>query len=248
MNIQKNLKRFAFSTAYPYIAQQPTIKEFFNSISFLLVGSTATGLCTEHSDVDICLLCPQNVFDIIATDTQWKHGRPTEVIIDGTQLHYYAISFETVIQKIMSFDDITLYVYGTAEEINDNAKLFSEIKKRIASPELKEARKLRSLDILIRRNRALKQVLLQEKDPICRLRICIELIEHLLSAIALRDDLQFDKRKRLYFTSLKGEHGMMLESKIHTLMSHLGSIGNSENTVIANDFLDILNNCIDYIK
>lgn len=212
------------------------------------MGSAATGLCTEHSDVDICLLCPQNIFDRISIDTKWINGRPTEVIINGIQLHYYAISTESVIQKIRNMDDVTLYVYGTAVAINDNAKLLSDIQRQITNPELIESRKLNALDILTKRNRALKQVLLQEKDPICRLRICLELIERLLTVIALTDNLQFDKRKRFYITALKGRHGTTLKDKINSLLSFLGTVSNGDDMETTNEFLQIFDYCLDTIK
>lgn len=248
IDIQKKLMKFAFETAYPYIIEQSIIKDHFDSISFILVGSTTTGLCTVDSDVDICLLCPQNIFDIIAINTKWINGRPTEVVIDGIQLHYYAISIESVIRNIEKMDDRTLYVYGTAVVINDSPKLFNNIQKLIVNPELIEKRKNSTFDMLTRRNRALKQVLLKERDPILRLRMCLELIDLLLAAIALTDNQQFDKRKKFYITALKGQCGMKLMNKIDSLLSLLGNVSNVGDMKTTNKFLEIFDYCIHSIK
>ncbi len=107
MSIQKQLISFAFERAYPYIIEQPTIKGFLSQISFILVGSAATGLCNAGSDVDICLICDQNTYDTISVGTRWLDGRPTEVILDGTQPHYYAISTESLNRKIAELDGLT---------------------------------------------------------------------------------------------------------------------------------------------
>lgn len=248
MTIQDKLKQFAYNTAYPYIMQQPNIERYLKDICFLLVGSSATGLCTEHSDVDICLLCKQEVFDDISVDTKWLEGKPTEVIIDGIQLHYYAMSINTVVDKIKSFDDITLYVYSNACVMKDNADIYSDIFILINSDEIKGPRYNKAVDTLTRRRRALEQVLKREQDPILRIRISLELVEHLIVCIALKDDLQFDKRKRLYQTALQGNRGSKLRPQIDKLLLLLGEIGDYSAAQNTADFLIIFDYCISYIK
>ena len=123
MTIKEKLRKFTFEIAFPYIIQQPIIQNYFENLCFLLVGSAATGLCSEKSDVDICILCTQDIFEIISINTRWLEGRPTETMIDGIQLHYYAISIENVIDKIKKLDDVAHYVYGNAIVIKDKLKL-----------------------------------------------------------------------------------------------------------------------------
>ena len=53
MTVKEELQKCAFEIAYPYIIKQPIIKDYFENLCFLLVGSVATGLCTEKSDVGI---------------------------------------------------------------------------------------------------------------------------------------------------------------------------------------------------
>ena len=79
--------------------------------SFVLVGSVASGLCREDSDIDIALVCDEDVYKAISSNKSWSIGRPTETWIDGTQLHYYGISFEQISERLQSLDDVYLYVY-----------------------------------------------------------------------------------------------------------------------------------------
>ena len=151
MNIQEKLISFAFDKAYPYIVEQPVIKDHLSKISFILVGSAATGLCNADSDVDICLICDQKSYDTISIGTRWLDGRPTEVIIDGTQLHYYGISTENLNQKISDMDNLTLYVYRNAIVINDAAGQYKQIAERINDPDSCSKRLSREVDMLGRR-------------------------------------------------------------------------------------------------
>lgn len=48
MSVQNQLVSFAFEKAYPYMKEQPKIKEYLSQISFVLVGSAATGLCNKR--------------------------------------------------------------------------------------------------------------------------------------------------------------------------------------------------------
>ena len=87
------------------------------------------------------------------------------------------------------------------------------------------------------------QILQSEKDPILRLNVSLELIELLLSCIALKDELQFDKRKRFYKTALAGKTGQKLANDIDTLLSLLGEISNIQFKNKTDEFLNIFENC-----
>ena len=174
MTIQDKLKKFAFGTGYNYIIEQQKFKDNFDKICFLLVGSVATGLCSIDSDVDICMLCERETFEKISVDTKWQMGCPTEIIIDGIQLHYYAISTESVIDKINKFDDITFYVYGTATVIGGNSMIFDKITKLINSTDIKTSRFNIAINMLNRRTKALNQVLiLEDADTILYIKISL---------------------------------------------------------------------------
>ena len=146
MSIQKQLISFAFEKAYPYIVEQPLIKDYLSKISFILVGSSATGLCNAESDVDICLICNQEIYEIISVDTRWINGRPTEVILDGTQLHYYAVSTDSLDKKIAEMDELACYVYGNALVIDDTTGQYKRVAEKIHDPSLQVQRFNKEID------------------------------------------------------------------------------------------------------
>lgn len=248
MSIQEQLISFAFDKAYPYILDQPHIRDYAPRISFILVGSAATGLCTAESDVDICLVCDQDTYDIISIDTRWLDGRPTQVILDGTQLHYYAISTDSLNNKIADLDDLTLYVYGNALVIDDTAGHYKPISEKIHDSTTLSQRFERELDMLGRRRRSLHYVLTSNTDPMARIEMCTEIVKRLLMCIALFDGHEYDRRKRLYRTALCGPTGNMLQSRIDTLLFLLGTACRSDNTEEAKAFLDTFDFCFDYIS
>lgn len=244
MSVQEKLISFAFEKAYPYIIEQPAIKDYLSEISFILVGSSATGLCNEDSDVDICLLCNQEVYDVISVGTKWKEGRPTEVILEGTQLHYYAASVDELDNKIADLDDRACYVYGNAIEIKDIAGWYKHIAEQIHSQELLKARFDKEYDMLRRRFGAVSQVLAKDTDPMVRLRLSAEIIERLLKCVALYDGREYDPRKRLYRTALLGVTGSKLKPYVDTLFSLSGSICQLTNQKETDVFLETLDYCI----
>lgn len=248
MSIQKQLISFAFEKAYPYIMEQPTIKDYLSQISFILVGSASTGLCNAESDVDICLICDQNTYDTISAGTRWLDGRPTEVILDGTQLHYYAISTESLNKKIDELDGLTFYVYGNAVVIDDATGQYKKIADKIHDPSLRSQRFGNETEMLGRRKRALQYVLTSDIDPMAKLEICIEIIKRLLICIALHDGREYDTRKRLYRTALLGTTGNLLQPKIDAMISLVGTACRTENTMAATEFLDLFDYCFDCIS
>ena len=248
MSIQKQLVSFAFEKVYPYIMKQPTIKDYLSKISFILVGSAATGLCNAESDVDICLICDQNTFDAISVGTRWLTGRPTEVILDGTQLHYYAVSADNLEQKIAEMDGLTLYVYGNAVVIDDTAGHYKPIADKIHNPTLMTQRFEKEIEMLGRRKRALHYVLNSDTDPMARIEICTEIVKRLLICIALFDGREYDSRKRLYRTALLGTTGNLLKPKIDAMFELLGAVCKTENQKAATAFWELFNDCFDRIS
>ena len=247
MSVQEKLKAFAFEKAYPYIIKQPVIREFLSEIVFILVGSSATGLCNEESDVDICLLCPREVYDSISAGTRWKEGRPTEVILDGTQLHYYAVSVEELDDKIAEMDERACYVYGNAIVIKDIADRYKRIAEKIHLPEMLKQRFDKEFDMLKRRYGAVRSVLCKDTDPMLRLELGTEIVGRLLKCIALYDGREYEPRKRLYQTALLGSTGILLKSYVDTMISLSGSICQVSNQKEADAFLEALDYCIGFL-
>ncbi|MBR5677979.1 MAG: nucleotidyltransferase domain-containing protein [Paludibacteraceae bacterium] len=247
VSVQEKLKSFAFEKAYPYIIEQPVIKDYLTGISFILVGSAATGLCTEESDVDICLICSREIYDIISVGTRWNDGRPTEVILEGTQLHYYAVSVDELDKKIDALDERACYVYGNAVVINDRADRYGHIAEKLHSPELMSRRFDMEFDMLKRRQGAVRYVLYKDTDPMARLQLGTEIIERLLKCIALYDGRGYDPRKRFYQTALIGSTGSRLKSYVDTMMSLTGAICQSADQKETDAFMEALDYCVDYL-
>lgn len=175
-------------------------------------------------------------------------GRPTEVILDGTQLHYYAISTESLNRKIAELDGLTFYVYGNAIVIDDATGQYKQIADKIHDPSLLSQRFGNEIEMLGRRKRALHYVLNNDIDPMARLEVCSEIIKQLLVCIALYDGREYDSRKRLYRTALLGTTGNLLQSKIDAMISLVGTACRTENTMAATEFLELFDYCFDYIS
>ncbi len=94
--IQSELQEYAKSKCLPYLLDLPRFASSIEQLSFIIVGSVATGLCEENSDIDIAIVCDGEIYETISYETQWDSGRPSETRMDGIQLHYYGITFEKI--------------------------------------------------------------------------------------------------------------------------------------------------------
>lgn len=225
--VQKRLLDFARSECLPWLQQQDAIAPHRNFIAFVLVGSVATGLCREDSDVDIALVCSRWIYENISRDTRWEMGRPTEVILKGTQLHYYGIPLNRLEQKLGELDDVYIYVYGNAVVLKDEEGLFEDLLKRhpVNSRKVWKTRTRGKLDMLLRRRKALEQSI-ESGDPIAFSTILLEVLVRCLKVTALLDHVPFDPRKRLFSTATSGSLGGELLSSFRDIFSHfsLGSV------------------------
>jgi len=226
MEQQRLLVRVARDACLPYLLTLPRFREQAAHLTFLLVGSVATGRCGEQSDIDIAVLCEPNVYEAVSDGTAWDAGRPSETEVDGVQLHYFAASFDDVEAKLRQLDDVFLHVYGTAVVLRDPGDQYA---KRIAwvHEQAKEIRKERlegKLDMLIRRSRALEQCL-ATCDELATARVGIELIARCAKIAALLDNAEFDPRKHLLETALNGTTGRQLENGMKQLLSSIGALG-----------------------
>jgi predicted nucleotidyltransferase len=77
-----------------------------------VVGSVANGTCKEDSDIDMAVFCEQDLCEELSKGTAWISGRPSEAIIDNTQLHYYVVSYEAVEDRLDAHDDLYIYNYS----------------------------------------------------------------------------------------------------------------------------------------
>lgn len=231
--VQIKLQEFAKKQALPYLNEHPKFKDYIGKLSFILVGSAATGLCRPDSDVDIAIVCEKEIYNEISCETRWLDGRPTEEIINGIQLHYYAISFDLIEEKFNELDDLYLYVYSNCIILQDVDNKFA---KRIKSKDSKtsEIRKIRlegKLDMLLRRSKALEYCMNSNEDILVSIEICFEIIKLSLKITALLDNVDFEPRKRLFNTALTGKTGEIVKDKIRQLFYTIGLIGTSKEKI-----------------
>ncbi|MBN1624640.1 MAG: hypothetical protein JW903_09730 [Clostridia bacterium] len=221
---KKVLSIFAHEKGFPYILNIPKIKKYENSICFLLIGSVAKGICGPNSDVDIALLCEDNVFSIISEGERWKSGRPSEVKIDGIQLHFYAEKVGDVVNNLRNLNDIALYNYTNVEVLRDDYDLYARFIKDINAnnADVMKERLEGKLDFLIRRIYVLKSILKTNADPYSIIKIYVEVVSLFLKVIALLDNINFDPRKNLYKTSLSVYFGSSVKSEIDKIINGIG--------------------------
>lgn len=236
-NILTRLQEIGRSQCLPYLLTLPKLAPHSEQLSFLLVGSVATGLCVEGSDIDIAILCNAETYQAISEGESWDAGRPSEAFVGGVQLHYYGAPFDSVEAQLRGLDDLYVYVYGTAIILRDPGgtytRRFAWLKDQAA--ETRKQRLEGKFDMLVRRSRAL-QTSLREGDVLTTARVCVELITRCLKVCALLDDVPFDPRKRLFTTALKGKLGTHLENRLRELVSTLGSLGNLKEPADFADF------------
>lgn len=224
--IQSYLNEKAKHECLPYLKNLSRFKPYDKKISFVLVGSVASGFCRKESDIDIAVVSSEKIFNEISKNTYWKEGKPSEAMIGDTQLHYFGISLEKIEQKLTELNDFYLYEYSNAFVLEDPSKNFT---KKISvltavNPIVRKQRLEGKLDMLIRRNRAIKYTI-ADKDIISIGKMAFEIMSLTLKVIALLDDVPFDPRKRLFITALKGKFGRSAEEEIRHLFGIIGLIG-----------------------
>jgi predicted nucleotidyltransferase len=222
----RRLRQFARDVCLPHLTTLDRFASHRDRLSFMLVGSVATGLCDESSDVDIAVVCDQSVYDAISSGTDWDRGRPTEEHLDGVQLQYYGIAFEEIERKLAELDDACLHVYSTAVPLMDaDGQYFKRLERLLTTnPAVRRERVEGKLDMLIRRSRALGSAV-DTGDVVSIADVCLEMVRRILAVVALLDDTGFDPRKRLFTTALRGELGRRLEPRIRELLSAIGELG-----------------------
>lgn len=221
--VQLALQAFAREVALPHLLALPRLAPHRDQLSVLLIGSAATGMCDEMSDIDITILCDAELAAEIAAGTAWAEGKPTEEWLEGRQLHYYATSFERIRERLARLDDHYLYLYPQAVSLWDPQERFPAFLSE-ALPDMAAARRQRleaKLTLLSQRRRALDHCV-QRGDVINRTSIALELLVLCLHVVALLDDTVFNPRKRLFETATAGELDQRME---HELEDALGAVG-----------------------
>ena len=225
-DVQSRLIEFAKSSCLPYLLRLPGVAPHIDRIAFILVGSVATGLCRKDSDVDIALVCDNDIYKAISVGYEWNKGRPSEARIEDIQLHYYGIRLDEIKTRLRELDDVYLYVYSNTIVLQDTGNRYTRSLGGFLSsvPEIRGKRIEGKLDMLLRRSRALQHCL-AERDILTIGKVCLELITICLKLTALLDDVPFDPRKRLFKTAMSGKLGQCLQERVRDIFSGLGNLG-----------------------
>ncbi len=214
------------SRALPYVLSLPVFRRDTERLTVLLVGSLAAGTWRDGSDIDIAVLCDSETYRALPPEEKWEAGRPSEAEIVGIPLHYYAIPYKKVEDKMRQLDDLYLYVYSTARVLHDPTDAYAIRLEHLtaSTPEVKKERLEGKLDMLLRRTRALRDVL-KDADLFVTASVCLEISALCLKVFALLDDVPFDARKRLFNMCLQGKRGRKAEDQVRGLISDIGELG-----------------------
>jgi predicted nucleotidyltransferase len=210
--LQRELRQWAMSRALPSIVQTENLSR--RSVSVLIVGSVAAGNCRPGSDVDMAILCRRRLFARMGRNKPWAAGRPTEVRLDGRQLHCYAETVTSVRRRLLDLDDRVHYIYGTALPLLDRPRFYSEDIAPLANSEALRGTRLEGkLDMLRRRLGAIRGSM-ADAEPLVLSKMSLEVICLALKVSALLDGVAFDPRKRLMETALRGPLGRRLKRTV----------------------------------
>ena len=119
---REKLLVFAKFFACPYVLNLDAVKPFTKDVRIILVGSLATGVNHEQSNVDLCILCKRKVAAEIDKEIHWTGNNCTELTIDGVRTRYYIAELETVLNELNNHDDMAYYLYANAIALDDAAQ------------------------------------------------------------------------------------------------------------------------------
>jgi len=222
MTIHERLLNFARGKGLTHVLRYLKDQGIEN-YDVLLVGSTATGLCESHSDVDLCLLVEDQALEVIRDQEKWQKGKPNELIIDGIQLHFYGTSLATIEGQFNKQGIFIHYLYSTCLWLAGQKTLYKQLNDLL--DQAYEPGKVfeSSLDMLKRRAKSLSDVLALSQDPLVQSRFKLEVVTLLIKVLASKDGLSYDHRKRVLETGLRGPVGMSYRTSIEALISWVGS-------------------------
>lgn len=248
MEIQEKLYTFARFVACPYVRNLDAVKPHLYNLSIILVGSVATGICSEKSDVDLCILCTKKTYDEIYPAIEWNAGKYMELTISGIKTRYYLECIEDVCDGLLKNDDLTFYLYNHARVLDDISGAYKNLKKFIAEQQIIQKRKKHVHNAMLKRRRALTKYLDMYTDPFGRLMVAQDTIRTLLRAIASYDNLPFDPKKHPYHTALAGQTGKILKPCMDDLLNCLSRLTDFNDELARKEFIMLVDNCISAIS
>lgn len=248
MEIQEKLYTFAKFVACPYVRNLDAVRPHLYNVSIVLVGSVATGICSEKSDVDLCVLCTRKIYNEIFPLIEWNSGKYMELTISGIKTRYYLECIEDVCDGLLKNDDLIFYLYNYAKVLDDISGAYKNLRKFIAEQQIIAKRKKHVNNSMIKRRRALTKYLDMYTDPFGRLMVAQDTIRTLLRAIASYDNIPFDPKKHPYHTALAGSTGSVLKPCINDLLNSIPRIIKDGDEVARKEFIMLVDNCISAIS
>jgi len=239
------------SVVVPYLLSSQSLAPFTDRLSLAVVGSVAAGFCTEESDLDIAVVCPDDVLSNIPEGATRQRGKPSEIDLDGVPVQYYGTSYREVSAGVRGLDDAHIYNWQNAVVLHDPSAKLRELLDTVFGNEedLRRQRLEGKLDMLIRRERALGQAQ-SYGDPLVVAKLYLEVMSLLIKVVALLDDQAFDPRKRLFITGLSGPLGARLSSRVSGLFQQLGQLTGwrREGSTEYLQFLEAVEQLVEIVK
>jgi len=203
-----------------------------DDVAFAIVGSVATGFCRTDSDIDIAVIVSERVRRLLRSRVphlveRWGGGRPTEEVVAGRQLHWYAVSTTEVRRALLCHNDGAMYAYGTAQVLRDpNGRLGRIVARH--GPQVAKVRASRiegKLDMLQRRAGVLPRAYRDGRVMVARM--ALEVIVLGLKTIALLDGA-VGFRKDLEACAFAGGLGGALRAKLLQALAGIGELGRAD--------------------
>lgn len=120
----------------------PELSEHKDKLNVYLTGSRATGGYTEKSDIDLDIICPQDIYDKIQ-ENFLRSGKTSSIKASFYHLndidyhayfgdignpHFSITPQEKILAKLKNFDEVNMWIWGNAKLLIDNgvSSVFTE--------------------------------------------------------------------------------------------------------------------------
>ena len=241
------LLAFAKYFACPFVLNLDAVRPYTHEVSILLVGSLATGMNTEQSNVDICILCKKKTAQLIDGEMNWSGNHSTELTINGVRTRYYIAELETVLRDLTKYDDLAFYLYGNAIPLDDVSGAYKKLQQYIAEERLEAKRKRYIFSSLLMKRREVSAYFEVSADRAGHMIRSAELLKALLRAISAFDGNPFDPGKYPYQSAVRGKMGKVLQPGIDAVLSYMGRLADAKDETAHKEFIRLVDNCISAI-
>jgi hypothetical protein len=214
--LQARLWRHAVGACLPHLLELDALQPFRDSLSLVVVGSVATGMCDADSDIDIAAIASDRTYAALRSSApeewarKWESGRPLSARVEGESLHWYVTRLSGLRMALQCHNDSAMYHYGIARVLSDPRGRFGRVLAE-HGPDAEGVRRARTegkLDMLMRRTRILDAV--QRDGRVALATVTLEVIRLGLKTVALLDGVHANPRKHLESTALRGPIGASL--------------------------------------